>query len=686
MKFVEIKLNNFRQFRGEQSVALDTTESQPVAMFFGANGSGKTTLLNAFTWCLYGEMSDDVEQQERLITDSAWSVVPLGSEALASVEITFEHEDSKYVARRVSKVLKESESQRTTGSTLSLKKIDKSGASDDVAAPQETVDTILPKGLSAFFFFNGERIEKLTNRGSYIEIRDDIKALLGLEQVERALNDLPKVDRKLGADLRKHGGEHAAVLQKAIDAEQLKLDDAGERLESAQSNKVSLKAERDGVLEELRMHSGVAELQKSFDAAEDEMIDARAKWERATHEKSALLAKLGFTAFMSALSKETAEAAATLYEKGTLPAPLKRDFVDQLLDARECICGTALVEGSAPWGQVSDWRERAGLAAVEAGWQRLQLQAEDASKARDDLRARLRELIVRTSDAQQLFYRAEEKRARAAKQLKGSPLTDVNALSAKREDLDAQIERASSAAAIAERDRQTSNASLSKLEGEQTKAAVADALAQKAQDRLNLVRSVKAALEEILEIRSRDMRDRLDAKVKQVFAAITNKPYVPELSTDFELKLFQATDQGRISVPKSTGENQILSLSFVAAVSELAREVRREKDEHGGGLGDLGTYPIVMDAAFGSLDETYQEEVSRALAGMAPQLVVLVSKSQGLGTVLSVLESKVHRLGIVVTHSSNEVRDPEEIELEGRNYPYVTTKDQADWSELKEIK
>src|SRR3712207_8414431 len=42
----------------------------PVSLFFGANGAGKTTLLNAFTWALYGTMSEDVEQQNRMVTRS----------------------------------------------------------------------------------------------------------------------------------------------------------------------------------------------------------------------------------------------------------------------------------------------------------------------------------------------------------------------------------------------------------------------------------------------------------------------------------------------------------------------------------------------------------------------------------------------------------------------------------------
>ena len=67
-----ISLENFRQFKGKQSFALDVSDDKTVSLLFGANGSGKTTLLNAFTWCLYGDVSEDVEEKHRLATDVVW--------------------------------------------------------------------------------------------------------------------------------------------------------------------------------------------------------------------------------------------------------------------------------------------------------------------------------------------------------------------------------------------------------------------------------------------------------------------------------------------------------------------------------------------------------------------------------------------------------------------------------------
>ena len=100
---------------------------------------------------------------------------------------------------------------------------------------------------------------------------------------------------------------------------------------------------------------------------------------------------------------------------------------------------------------------------------------------------------------------------------------------------------------------------------------------------------------------------------------------------------------------------------------------------------DAGTYPIVMDAAFGSLDQDYQQAVSQVLAQMAPQLVVLVSKSQGLGKVVTELMPYVSHLAVIETHTSAGTSVEDDIELQGAAYPYIRSA-ATDHSELKVIK
>src|ERR1700683_5101776 len=109
MRIHSITLVNFRQFSEIQKFDLESSSLKPVTLIFGANGAGKTTLLNAFTWALYGEMSEDVEEQHRMVTDSIWRALPMGDSVELAVELTFDHEGHDYRLRRSAQVRKQSD-------------------------------------------------------------------------------------------------------------------------------------------------------------------------------------------------------------------------------------------------------------------------------------------------------------------------------------------------------------------------------------------------------------------------------------------------------------------------------------------------------------------------------------------------------------------------------------------------
>ena len=685
MKLQSITLTNFRQFRGVQKVELTSDSRKPVTLLFGANGSGKTTLLNAFTWALYGSMSEDVEQQERIITDVVWRHLPVGESAEVAVEVCFDHECRNYRLLRRATLRKDSDTQGPVSPEIQLWITRSDGSSDISAAPQETIFSILPRGVSRFFFFNGERIENLVKKGAYAEVQKDIKVLLDLEQVERAIAHLPKVDRKLTAELRKHGGDTASKIQEAIDALTEQQAKSREELKIIEGDLAILAEERDRTTDLLRQHAEAAPVQAERDAVTRELDEARISRDEAITERATLIATRGFQAFTDSLGEATQAIADGLFERGALPAPLKREFVDKLLDDGECICGTALAEQSAAWEHVKDWRQRAGLQAVETAWQKLSGQIAPLSGARDLLRENLEQLMKRIGAERDRVSRLEGRKSELDGKLKDSRLEDVQALETKRMELEGRIGVQHERKGAIESDLRTLLIDITQKHKDRSRAEVTDVLAKKARARSDLVGSVERALREILGIREEEMRKRLDAALKEIFKSITHQSHIPTLSAGFELTLHKDVGGVQLPVPKSTGENQILSLSFVAAVSKLAREIRTERRAEGEAAPDAGTYPIVMDAAFGSLDEDYQEAVSRALAKMAPQLVVLVSKSQGLGKVVTELMPYVSHLGVIETHTTAQGDITDDIELEGISHPYIRSHD-SDFSEMRMIK
>jgi len=677
----KIQLENFRQFMGKQSFPLDVSSGRVVTLLFGGNGAGKTTLLNAFTWCLYGELSHDIEHPERLVTDLVWQSAPVGEEVPLSVEIEFEHEGALYRAQRAARTRKEDGVRRAPSADLKLW-VTQNGQNKIVDGPQQRMESILPQHLSRFFFFNGERIEKLVRAEAYAEVKKDISSLLGLEQVERALAHLPKLERKLGAELRKHGGAQAADILEQIETKEEQLGQARREREELRDGIAAITEELGTVRELLLQHSAAGPLQAQRDQAEEQLEKARRDNEKHKHAYQHLIGTRGYLAFVKTLSQQVAGLAAGLHERGSLPAPLKRDFVDSLIEDGRCICGTELGSGTAALRHVEDWRARAGLAEVEAAWQRLDGEVKRVAESRGELRHQLQELAVEQQADREAIDRWAGQLADLEAKVKDIPVEEVARLEAKREKLQARMNDSNQKLGAIGSKIEDFQADIATLRNELKAAEINNAVAQKARRRLDLVSSVDAALREILEIRSANMQVRLNAKVKEVFAQITVKDHYPELSEDFELGLYQKHPDGTVlPAAKSTGENQILSLSFVAAVSQLAREVAQSRDDGS----DSGEYPIVMDAAFGSLDENYRRDVASALARLAPQMVVMVSKGQGKGEVIEQLRPHSNHVGVIVEHTTSTAKNSESIEWGGYQYPYIEAGAEKDWSELVEV-
>lgn len=685
MRLKSISLTNFRQFMGVQHFDLTSDSVRPVTLIFGANGAGKTTLLNAFTWALYGTMSEDVEEQGRMVTDGVWRALPVGDRVEVAVEIYFDHEGQQFRLLRSALARKESDVQGAVSPEVRLWVTKADGSSEISHAPQETIVSILPQGVSRFFFFNGERIENLVKKGAYAEVQKDIKVLLDLEQVERAIAHLPKVDRKLTAELKKHGGETASKIQDAIDNLTDRQLKARGEMKVIDGDLATLAEERERATELLRQHAEAAPVQAARDAVTSELGEARSARDAALADRASLIATRGFQAFTDTLCEATQAMADGLYERGALPAPLKREFVDKILEQQTCICGTPLAAHSAPWDHVKQWRQRAGLQAVETAWQKLSGQLAPLSGARTVLRDSLALLMNRIDAERERVSRLEARKSELDGKLQNNRLEGVQGLEIKRMDLEGRIADKNQQKGAIESELKGLAKDIEQKTKDRSRAEVTGELAAKARSRSDLVGGVERALAEILAIREEDMRKRLEAELQDVFRSITHKPHIPTLSTGFELTLHTDVDGVQLPVAKSTGENQILSLSFVAAVSKLAREIRKERRAEGDPVTDAGAYPIVMDAAFGSLDEDYQESVARALAKMAPQLVVLVSKSQGLGKVVKELTPYVSHLGVIETSSTAPGNVTDDIELDGMSYPYIRSAE-SDHSELREIK
>ena len=566
---------------------------------------------------------------------------------------------------------------------------DKSGKSREIRNPEEAIDQILPRRLKDFFFFNGERIENLVRPDAYQEIESAIKTLLGLEVIERAyIRHLPEARRKLQQELSKVGDDQTSRLVDSESKLQEEARAAGEQLAELNRNAGAITREIEAIDSELRNLAATKELQERRDLLERDHRDSLKREVEAKKSRDRIVNEFGFLAFIPELMDQVSSASADLRERGQIPMPLKRQFVEDLLEDGVCICGTKLEKGSSAHGHVEEWRFKAGIQEVEEAWTTLGAEVKrcvDERMTLNDSLDRLQSQIAQEIDGRS---RIAEQLSDVTTRLVGSDSQNVLGLESKR--LELRNDERQTTLKIGSVRGQISGLEkeINTIQTSLRKAAATGEKARVAKDRVTAVEDVMAAMKQILELRTQAVRAELDEKIKSTYRSIAIKDYEPELTEEFVLELWQGGQtEAKSRAPMSTGENQILSLSFVGALAAIARDRTNDPKKDSGLLDSMGgVFPIVMDAAFGSLDNNYRRDVAKALPKLAPQIIVLVSKAQGEGPVADEIAPHVGATYVMAVHSKRVDVPSEKIDLGGKDYDYVVPASDSNRTELLKVR
>jgi DNA sulfur modification protein DndD len=691
MRLRTLTVSNFRQFYGSQTIRFATDADKNVTVLYGANGSGKTTLLNAFTWCLFKKFTPAFENQEHLINERALHEAQPLDEVVASVRLEFEHEGKTYNITRESSTRKTRDGGLQLGRDAEAKMwhTDETGRQSATnKMPEDAINQIIPERLHRFFFFDGERIEHLVKPNAYEEIGEAIKTVLGLTIIERAIKHLFNVGKKLEGELRDVAPPDMQLILDDLESLSRQIADKTAAIATESSRRANLKVEIEAVNARLRTLDKEKEMQERRDILEEEYEAGRTRIQAIRTELSHKFSLDGHLAFSGSLCEIAIAKLDKLRERGALPTPLKRQFVEDLLESAVCICGSALELGSERYRSVAEWKEKAGNAEVEEVWTNLSASTSEFMRKREEFYKDLQNRHDELAAVQQAQERrmTEISAIDSAIDKRGSE--EARELGQKRKAHELANEDSIGRSSVLTKDLADLQERQKAKAKEQQAKELEGKLAQLAQRRLGIVQETRGVFDQILQIRTEEVRQKLDTRLKSIYRKISFKRYTPQLTEDFHLDLVKTVGSVDGAVAKGQGENQILSLAFVGAIADLARERYQEASAKEGGLASFqgGIYPIVMDSPFGSLDVGYQTEVAKAIPELAPQVVVFVSKSQGLGAVQVELAPRVGERYVISYWTPKSDVSGEAIELDGSDCAYISPSgNEYEWAEVMEV-
>lgn len=688
MKIFSIDLTNFRPYAGHQRLEFATAPDENVTVIYGTNGGGKTTMLNAFTWCLYGgDLSEDVEYRNELINRTVWQFTPPGVRVSASVQVEFEHKGVRYTVERMVSVTKNGDSQPPPRPEVKMLRRFPDGSTEPVHSVDATIEQMLPKRLSRFFFVNGERIEGLVKPEAYHEIQNAIKTLLGLEEMERALVHLPKVSQRLRKLLKADGNNQQRVdeLTAQIDVTDRDLESNKVRKEELEADIAHLKQELSRINLRMVQVETAKPLQHQRFRADDKLKRSRDALETAEADRSGAIARYGFLRFIPDIPQKIVAVCEVLRKRGELPAPLKKTFIEDILSVEQCICGTHLSIGSAERARIEEWlHTRSGLAEVEAAWNSLKGAVDTLDDHREQFEATLNKADRHIAELENEIKLALAEREQVSQELKKFPTEDIAKLETKREEIDGRLSHRTQELGAVTNEIERLTKAKDDYAAQIRKLGTHNEAGKRTLRKLTAVEGAQKALTSMLAIMSDGVRQRLDGRLQRFFSKISLRNNVPELSPEFQLKIWSHNGGERQPAIKGTGENMLLSLAFVGALASEAKDTAARSNQMEAG----GDYPVVMDAVFGNLDVDYRRAVARLLPVLTPQVIVLTSEAQAGSVVEAELRARVGKQYVITTHTTKkDVEDvTQEIVLNGGAYPYQVIGSDRDGAQITEVK
>ncbi len=239
MKIKEIELNNFRIYKGKNTIELLPEKNKNMVIISGKNGYGKTTFLMSLVWCLYGKLMQKVDKlyeeeirsrgnYQTYISNSINRLAKAEGENKFSVAISFIDIDLPIeIPTKEIKIIRSFDTHTKNENLKILINGVESSITKKYGYEKFLTDFILPREIAKFFFFDAEKIVSLAEVHSSAQKKDLSKAyseVLGIKKYEDLKNQLRELLNKLKKE-------------SATTEERLKLNELRNRIES---NKIVL--------------------------------------------------------------------------------------------------------------------------------------------------------------------------------------------------------------------------------------------------------------------------------------------------------------------------------------------------------------------------------------------------------------------------------------------------------------
>lgn len=632
MLLQSIKLENFRQFTDER-IDFSTDPERNVTLIIGENGTGKTTFAQSFFWCLYGEtdFTDKI-----LINRTVAEKLQPDQKATVRVELRLTHGSANYEIVRTQEY-KKSYSGKVSGAntvlSISVKSADGNTRYLKPLECETEIKKILPKELSSYFFFDGERIEKMSKEIASGKkssgFSDAVVGLTGLKATLAALGHLSptkssSVIGKFNDDYKGDSSEKILKFTKEIEALQAELDKIESRLAEIDNEIDAARTSKAKFEEDIKQFADGEKLQNQRDKLNRELTAAK-KVKAQFIKALCTTFNGGMTSFFSMSLVERALKVLSESDFSGKDIPeMHAKTIKYLIKRGTCICGTHLSEGSIPYNKVMELLDYLPPQSIGV----------TVGQFIKDSRSQYgKEITLYNDVANHLSLIRQQDETIAGIE------NDISLISEKLDgdDVREQVKKLNAQIQACERNISDRTAEQKRLLNRQGAAEKEKSLKETSRSELSLldvnnrrIELYKAYATRIYtelfseyKTREKSIRDKLEASINEIFKSIYDGGLSLSIDEKYNISVYVTDFDG--GVETSTAQSISVIFAFISAIIKMARDNQIENGDES----YSEPYPLVMDAPLSAFDKRRIKAICSAIPETAEQVIIFIKDTDG---------------------------------------------------------
>lgn len=614
MKIKSIEYENFRNFRDHGMIRCSTDGKMTI--IYGKNGDGKTTLHQLFQWVIYGDVKFNKTATTRLYNLAMEHDLPYGTEFDVMGRIDFEHDGVNYsISRSItykknvseSSFVKEDFSLQYQNDNYDWQRIDR---------PVETIEKLLPSGLSEYFFFDGESMIadlRVKSRDSAVKLRKALFSMFDLDVVENAIDHIGSDDSRttvLGklflSQSNIASGAEVNALKGDIERAQKNRETKSEQIDKDNAEIAKLQERVNTISETI----GGAKSKQEYEKRRQEL-----KQQIKTFEENAKTSQIHFGDLVMdifpplLISKAVRDSKVKLHNMAAsaeLPNGISESLISYLTspDTRVCVCGRPMCDAERE--HVLSYLQLMPPQSYASMYQNFSNSAKHMGGRQLDKEALASTIINVLNNIE-----SAQKCDKGIKELdeEQSHSRDIEDLVVDRRKAEDKIADLTNKVS----DLKSENAKLDIYIKQKMKkykeASKNSAEGKKVATEMEIMESVLKYFTDKLEKASQTYSTMLQNNIQSLLDEMLTSKRTVSVTPDFAVSV---TDSYQ-DESKSEGQFAIVSFAYIGGILKILRDNESFKGKE---------YPLVLDGPFSKLDPDMRQNVVNALPKFAPQVII----------------------------------------------------------------